>query len=144
MIIRGGASIFRTEEQQHSFNFPYQLGTGSKDRPCDAQFFTVQIQEGDLVLVGSDGLFDNLFDEDILSIIHSITGGTSPSHMISLNPFEISSQLAKRAKEVAEDTRYASSPFQSRALQEGREDIIPSLLFILFHPLKPQQLSNSS
>ncbi|KAJ3335349.1 hypothetical protein HDU91_002226, partial [Kappamyces sp. JEL0680] len=65
MIIRGGEPIFRSEEQQHSFNFPFQLGTNSRDSPNDTQLFTIKIQEGDVVVIGTDGLFDNVFDEDI-------------------------------------------------------------------------------
>jgi serine/threonine protein phosphatase PrpC len=38
-IIRHNHFVFRTEEQQHSFNFPYQLGTGSFDSPKDAQVY---------------------------------------------------------------------------------------------------------
>jgi protein phosphatase PTC7 len=48
-IIRGGEYIFRSEEQQHSFNFPVQLGTNSKDTPRkDAQPFTVKVQKDDV------------------------------------------------------------------------------------------------
>ncbi|KAF9307497.1 hypothetical protein BGZ91_008426, partial [Linnemannia elongata] len=65
-IIRRNEFIFRTEEQQHSFNYPYQLGTGSTDSPTDAQVFTVKVESGDIVVMGTDGIFDNLFDEDIL------------------------------------------------------------------------------
>lgn len=36
-IIRNLDYIFRSEEQQHAFNFPYQLGISSKDKPQDAQ-----------------------------------------------------------------------------------------------------------
>lgn len=36
-IIRKDDYVFRSEEQQHSFNFPYQLGTASFDCPADAQ-----------------------------------------------------------------------------------------------------------
>lgn len=36
-VIRHNDYIFRSEEQQHSFNFPYQLGATSPDRPNDAQ-----------------------------------------------------------------------------------------------------------
>jgi hypothetical protein len=36
-IIRNNHYLFRSEEQQHSFNFPYQLGLLSKDQPQDAQ-----------------------------------------------------------------------------------------------------------
>jgi serine/threonine protein phosphatase PrpC len=62
MVLRDGEPIFRSEEQQHSFNFPFQLGTGSKDTPADAQSFTVKIKEGDIVVMGSDGIFDNVFE----------------------------------------------------------------------------------
>lgn len=48
-IIRGQEFIFRTEEQQHSFNFPVQVGTNSKDTPkTDAQHFTVKVQKDDV------------------------------------------------------------------------------------------------
>lgn len=36
-VIRKNNYIFRSEEQQHSFNFPFQLGTASFDSPSDAQ-----------------------------------------------------------------------------------------------------------
>lgn len=115
MLIRAGEAIFRSEEQQHSFNFPFQLGTNSRDTPKDTQTFTHKIQEGDLVILGSDGLFDNVFDEDIVDIIAS---KTLPNIMQS-DPQQMSDALLKRAREVAEDSRFASSPFQSRAIQEG-------------------------
>ncbi|KAF9357766.1 hypothetical protein BGX26_003117 [Mortierella sp. AD094] len=65
-VIRRNEFVFRTEEQQHSFNYPYQLGTGSTDSPKDALIFTVKVESGDIVVMGTDGIFDNLFDEDIL------------------------------------------------------------------------------
>ncbi|KAG0004679.1 hypothetical protein BGZ80_009673 [Entomortierella chlamydospora] len=65
-VIRHNEFVFRTEEQQHSFNYPYQLGTGSTDHPSDALAFTVKVESGDIVVMGTDGIFDNLFDEDIL------------------------------------------------------------------------------
>ncbi|KAJ2780859.1 hypothetical protein H4R18_003228 [Coemansia javaensis] len=66
-VVRQGDMVYRTEEQQHSFNYPYQLGTEPhSDSPSDAQVFRLKIQKGDIIIVGSDGVFDNLFDEDIL------------------------------------------------------------------------------
>ncbi|KAJ3223610.1 hypothetical protein HDU78_011243, partial [Chytriomyces hyalinus] len=80
IVLRNGNMIFRTEEQQHSFNFPYQLGSDSKDTPeKDAGSWAVKVREGDVVLIGSDGIFDNLFDEDILDIVNSVVMGT-PAH----------------------------------------------------------------
>ncbi|KAF9574556.1 hypothetical protein EC968_006169 [Mortierella alpina] len=85
-IIRRNEFIFRTEEQQHSFNYPYQLGTGSTDSPTDAQVFTVKVESGDIVVMGTDGIFDNLFDEDILEeVVRCVNGGVDPNQ--NQNPF---------------------------------------------------------
>lgn len=77
MILRNLEPIFRTEEQQHSFNFPYQLGTGSRDSPESAQFINVRVKEGDVVIVASDGVWDNLFDEDVVNIVRECCLATS-------------------------------------------------------------------
>ena len=135
MIIRDSEAIFRTEEQQHSFNFPFQLGTGSHDTPDDAQSFKIKVQEGDIVIIGSDGMFDNVFDEEVVDIVRSVTdrigvnshGNNSHNHeksngrlrLSDIDPQRITDALISRAREVAEDTRFAASPFQSRAVQEG-------------------------
>lgn len=115
LLIRNGICIYRTLEQVHSFNFPFQLGTGSKDSPADAFYDEISIQEGDIVILGTDGLFDNVFDEDIIGITHSIC-----SRKRGLcDPLKLSSALLKKAREVAEDSRKAYSPFQEKAIQEG-------------------------
>jgi hypothetical protein len=69
VVIRHGDFLFRTEEQVHSFNFPFQLGTSGLDHPQSAQRFNIKLQHGDIVIMASDGVFDNLFDEEILSIV---------------------------------------------------------------------------
>lgn len=49
---------------QHAFNFPLQLGTHSRDEPMkDAKRYDVGVGKGDVVVVGSDGLMDNLVRE---------------------------------------------------------------------------------
>jgi len=48
-VIRDNDYIFRSEEQQHSFNFPFQAGTNSKDTPGkDAQRFMVKVKKDDI------------------------------------------------------------------------------------------------
>ncbi|KAI9008464.1 phosphatase 2C-like domain-containing protein [Phycomyces nitens] len=109
-VIRRDNFIFRSEEQQHSFNFPYQLGTSSCDTPADAQQFSVKVEEGDIIILGSDGLFDNLYDEEILEEILKT---------LHADPQAISDALAMRAKQVSEDLDNPTSPFQVRAMHEG-------------------------
>ena len=68
--VRGGLGwklVYQAPEQQHYFNCPLQLGTNSRDRPEDAQTFTLPCEPGDLVLAATDGLFDNLFLEEVRS-----------------------------------------------------------------------------
>jgi serine/threonine protein phosphatase PrpC len=96
VVVRGDEIVFRSEEQQHSFNFPFQLGTGSKDSPSDADLFTVKVEEGDVVVVATDGLFDNVFDDEIVSISSEITNGKKPN---MIDPQEIATQLALRCRE---------------------------------------------
>ncbi|ORX71485.1 protein serine/threonine phosphatase 2C [Linderina pennispora] len=98
------------------------LGTEEhSDGPSDAQVFRLKVQRGDIVIVGSDGVFDNLFDDDILDEVNqhlpaAMRAAVSPFHV---DPRAISRAIAERAKLVSEDTRYAESPFQMRAMQEG-------------------------
>lgn len=63
--------LFKSEEQQHSFNFPFQLGAQSRDRPDDAELLSFPVQHGDLVILGTDGLFDNVDEKRICKVIET-------------------------------------------------------------------------
>ncbi|GAA5881886.1 hypothetical protein JCM1840_004542 [Sporobolomyces johnsonii] len=134
-VIRGDEYIFRTEEQQHSFNFPYQAGTNSKDTPAkDAQRFTVKVKKDDIVILASDGLVDNVFSDDLLEeVLRFVSTSPAPSSpalssspalqkRYTLNRFSpqaVSEALCHRAKSVYDDPRAVASPFQNRAVEEG-------------------------
>ncbi|CAI2385446.1 unnamed protein product [Moneuplotes crassus] len=75
--------IYQSEEQQHSFNAPYQLtrmplGFARKhkifgyysDKPKDSKNYTCRLQKGDIVILATDGLFDNLYSKDIIRIVN--------------------------------------------------------------------------
>lgn len=79
--------MFQTPAKQHSFNVPYQvskefsptqlsrkLTTESKNimkSNCqiDSDDYIITVHEGDLLIFGSDGLFDNMFTKDILKVV---------------------------------------------------------------------------
>jgi len=107
MIIRGTDIIFRSKEQQHSFNFPYQLGTGSADMPAHAVSITVNIQPGDLIIVGTDGLWDNLYDDEIVEIAVQTS-----------EPMTIAQHIARHAHETA-SSKTVVSPFAKSARENG-------------------------
>jgi protein phosphatase PTC7 len=108
MIIRGLEIVYRTKEQQHSFNFPYQIGTGSADKPHHSQRITIDVQPDDLIILGTDGLWDNLFDEDIIDVV-----ANAPS-----DPATIAQQIARQAHIVAND-KDIISPFSKSARSNG-------------------------
>ncbi|GAA6006632.1 hypothetical protein JCM10207_004999 [Rhodosporidiobolus poonsookiae] len=144
-VIRGDSYVFRSEEQQHQFNFPFQAGTNAKDTPAkDAQRFTVKVKRDDIVILSSDGLVDNVFSDDLLEEVLRFVGthqplstppppsSTSSSTTSSaaassgprftlrrFSPQAVSEALCFRAKSVYEDQRAVASPFQQRAMEEG-------------------------
>lgn len=62
--------IHKSEDMQHSFNQPFQIGTNGDD-PRDADIRSYRINEGDIVIVGSDGLFDNIYNEHIERVVNA-------------------------------------------------------------------------
>ena len=70
MVILGSGGVkFKTPQQEHSFGYPFQVGHQEhSDRPEDALQSVVALKAGDVVVVGTDGLFDNLSEEDAVQI----------------------------------------------------------------------------
>jgi protein phosphatase PTC7 len=73
----GGTNIFEivaeTEDISHYFECPYQLSVDSPDRPRDGtKLKKFQLQRNDIIFMASDGIFDNLFTNEIASIIATI------------------------------------------------------------------------
>ncbi|KAL6058227.1 Protein phosphatase [Balamuthia mandrillaris] len=93
MVIRDSQIIHRSEEQQHYFNCPYQLGSDG-DSPRKAVETTLEMQEGDIIIVGTDGLFDNMFDKQILDLVNQ-------AKQKGMSEEAIAQLLAKNAQAIA-------------------------------------------
>ncbi|KAI3379588.1 hypothetical protein SNEBB_004018 [Seison nebaliae] len=74
----GWTVIERFEPQIHNINAPYQLGispetlddiTFYRDSPCDATLTHCDIRSGDIIVMGTDGLWNNLFEYRLKNII---------------------------------------------------------------------------
>ncbi|KAK9837982.1 hypothetical protein WJX74_008994 [Apatococcus lobatus] len=66
---------YRSPQQEHQFGCPYQLGHEEKaDKPRHAMLATVPLMPNDVVVLGSDGLFDNMDSEQILEDVKSHIG----------------------------------------------------------------------
>lgn len=58
------STVFRSKEQTWAFNAPEQCGTNCA-LPYQADKNVHTVLHDDIVVLGSDGLFDNLFDDEI-------------------------------------------------------------------------------
>ena len=116
VVMRAGAVVYRSKEQQEQFNFPLQLGTQSPTTPDHGERYTlVPAQPYDLVLLGSDGLFDNLFDDHIEKEMQLASKG-SPASIVDCS--KLATQLVVKAYEHSQDPRKLS-PFSAKAAEHG-------------------------
>lgn len=111
LIIRNKSVYYKTKGQQHAFNCPYQLGTGSTTDPSNSEVFSVLVQNNDIIVAASDGLFDNLFEEDILELVDP-----------SKTPSEIAETLAQKAKKYSVSI-LRLSPFAKNSRAHGKNYI---------------------
>lgn len=108
-------SIIRAKECQHTFNCPYQLGSSSSDRPGDSCQESLQVNNGDLLVVGTDGFWDNLNDQEVLAILRK--NAKAPHTFESLN--NLARQLALEAYEAASSST-RPTPFAQACKEAGK------------------------
>ncbi|KAK1286108.1 putative protein phosphatase 2C 26 [Acorus calamus] len=69
-VVREGQAIFSMPPQEHYFDCPYQLSSEIITQTYrDAMVCNLELLEGDTIVMGSDGLFDNVYDHEIVSTI---------------------------------------------------------------------------
>lgn len=65
--------VHSSESQQKGFNFPFQLGwNGNGDLPDKSLSYNHTVKTGDIVIAGTDGLFDNLSAVQVIPHTKSI------------------------------------------------------------------------
>ncbi|KAG8800745.1 hypothetical protein FS842_008859 [Serendipita sp. 407] len=148
-LIREREIVYRSEEMQHRFNYPLQLGPLSPTTPLQhAHSITLPIQEHDVIILSTDGMSDNLWDEDVIEHLSRLAGpspstpSSSAGHLANaggssitpstlrtaLLPTTLSHSLCSRARIISENGAYSGpssnsalteTPFSRRAKQEG-------------------------
>ena len=117
--------VHTSKAQQKGFNYPYQLGWQHGDHPDVAKTDKHELQEGDIVVVGSDGVFDNLTPEQIAEVIQKQLQASRGR----FDPNMIAKAIADEAFRFSLDDRY-NSPFSKEAAkyqikyQGGKSDDI--------------------
>ncbi|CAN6301965.1 unnamed protein product [Urochloa humidicola] len=110
LVIRNGEIYEKSKPMTYGFNFPLQIEKG--DDPLKlVQKYAINLQEGDAIVTATDGLFDNVYEEEVAGIV-------SKSLEADLKPTEIAEFLVARAKEVGR-CGFGSSPFSDAALAAG-------------------------
>lgn len=113
MIVRRNGEhhsvIFKSEEQQHSFNFPFQVGTEG-DKPESAITNTHEYQEKDLVILGTDGVWDNVFDQQMIALINRFYAVAPDKEDLN----NLAKFIAETTEQISLDERY-QSPFCKRS-----------------------------
>ncbi|CAL8106321.1 unnamed protein product [Calicophoron daubneyi] len=123
LVVRRGRIIQRSIHQKHTFNTPFQLASPPpvqsrhfyRDLPTQAAQTSVNVEPGDLLVVGTDGLFDNLTETMILREVGAVT-------FPDAGALERLHQCARRLVESARNAAFAPdflSPFANEARRYG-------------------------
>jgi len=109
MVIRNKDTILRTKEQQVKFNVPFQMGTSSDIIPgTHADIYKVHVQPGDIIIMGTDGFFDNLSNKSICNVVQKTKHGKH------LDCVKLANALAQKAFDNSQN-RIVSTPFSMAA-----------------------------
>lgn len=73
-VFRQGQLAFQTNPLQHFFDCPYQLAscpdyTQDTDRAEDASLHQLQLEANDVIVLATDGLWDNLDAQELLTLL---------------------------------------------------------------------------
>lgn len=78
---------------------------------CLIQVFTIPVAPGDAIIAGTDGLFDNLYNNEITAVVvHAMRAG--------LGPQVTAQKIAALARQRAQD-RDRQTPFSTAAQDAG-------------------------
>ena len=104
---------WKTEPQSYVFNMPYQLSSEKEEstKPFEADVSTVRLQSNDIIIAGTDGLWDNLFDEELCAVVEQqLSSGASFK--------ALAEAVANEAADHSADPDYPS-PFMADAVEAG-------------------------
>jgi len=100
--------VCETKTQQHFFNCPFQLG--GQDQPSDSEVIEYDLELNDIIICASDGLYDNVYLEDIgFEVLTS-----------ELDMDELATRLANKAHKIGRYQNAANvrTPFSDEAQKQ--------------------------
>ncbi|CAD7705011.1 unnamed protein product [Ostreobium quekettii] len=115
LLARGGSVQMRSKPMQHYFDCPRQFGAcpeyvGATDNADDADEYKWEAQPGDVIIMGTDGLWDNCFGEELLKLLPQCPEDAQKA----------ADQIAALAQRHSMDPTY-ESPFVVEARDQGMD-----------------------
>jgi protein phosphatase PTC7 len=116
--------FYKSPEQQLYFNCPKQLSIIPPEtpnarnyvqtNPKEADLCEFDVKDGDLIICATDGLFDNLYNHQILQEVSMTCQNTKENFQM-----ELAKNLVLRARKVAMDRNTWQTPFSDNAYRSG-------------------------
>jgi len=117
--------VYRSIEQTHYFNCPYQLNSEESFKVIPADLLSISVHEGDYVICATDGLFDNLYNATIQLEVSKLWFQIRDAHQSTKKYEQILQQFAhslcEMAQKVGKDPK-AKTPFEENAKRENVSD----------------------
>lgn len=114
--------VFRSVEQTHYFNCPFQVSSEdpSPNPVLDtADRIQVRLQENDLLIAATDGVFDNVFDIQIQKMASAFFVGNDGKSDVHPQLTDLSERIVRMARTIGENESTGVTPFSTHARQEG-------------------------
>lgn len=123
-VFRGGRVVHRSHEQQHYFNTPFQLSLPPSDMatevlsdaPESADRYVFSVEDGDVILLATDGVFDNVPDSVLQEEIRALQSGSSAPDAAKIQA--CANSIALIARKLSQDENFLS-PFAKNARANG-------------------------
>lgn len=123
LVVRQGEVVHRSHEQQHYFNTPFQLSLPPTelqsevlaDRPESADQYEFSVEDGDVILVATDGIFDNVPDRMLVEEMDKVCHCKDEIRLQ-----QCANSIALMARKLSRDPKFLS-PFSVNALAAGLE-----------------------
>jgi protein phosphatase PTC7 len=126
LVVRDDKVVHRSSEQQHYFNTPFQLSLPPSemasdvlsDQPEAADRYEFNVEDGDVIVLATDGVFDNVPDALLVEQISSIKGCTNDRVKIQ----QCCNSIAFLARQLSRDENFLS-PFAKNARRNGYSEV---------------------
>jgi len=103
IVVRENKILLCSEDQQIEWNMPYQIGSSSNMTPkVHAKNYCISLKSEDYIVIGTDGLFDNLCHSEIINCLKDD------------NAQQIATALVEKSFTTSLNTR-ANTPFAKDA-----------------------------